>query len=243
VSIDKKKIIAFGLVRIIEKGRTAWMEGLRVHPRYKRRGLGAFITKYNAGLSASQGVERVRLITELDNEISPKLPRLIGMSKRLTMNYLWKKNIGDRLSQESSEFHRATPEKVFTLLSNLPGLVPRNLLFYNWYALDLTRANLVALDKTVTFWIGTRDAKTVSLCLGLRTTGPRGSEWCCTIYAQDRSAFVSTLRFQIRIMKKNRLSDLLCIHPPKFHSAIPQIPQLQKRTYLLKFGLFERNLR
>jgi ribosomal protein S18 acetylase RimI-like enzyme len=90
-----KKIIAFGIVRIIENDRTGWMEGLRVHPHYKRRGLAVAITKYNSNLAASFGVKRLRLLMEVENNISQKLPRKIGMSKRLTMNYLWKENIAN----------------------------------------------------------------------------------------------------------------------------------------------------
>jgi hypothetical protein len=121
--------------------------------------------------------------------------------------------------------------------------VPHELLFYSWYALDLAHTNLRAMSKTVGFWIGTRDTKTVSLSLGLRLANPQSSEWCCTVYALDRSAFISALGFQIETMRRKRLNNLLCIHPARFTSAFKQIPELPKRTYLMKFGLFEKRLK
>jgi GNAT superfamily N-acetyltransferase len=239
----KKRVVALGILRIVENGRTGWMEGLRIRPRYKRRGLAMLLTEYIVNWAKASGLKRLRLLTETDDKVLQKFPRKIGMSKLLTMNYLWKENMPN-ITWKADPFaiHETDPDTVFNLLQRTPNLVPLNLVFYDWYALDLTRANLRDLSKAVRFWIGTRAGKTVSLALGLRTADQHAQKWCCTIYAADRTAFISALYFQMQIMGKKRLTNLLCIHPAKFTIAFKQVRTLPKRTYLMKFGLFEKKL-
>jgi len=64
----------------------AWMEGIRVHPEYRRRGIAARLLEYAIDLALTEQLQKVRLSTAHLNEASSKLARAHGMVEVARVN-------------------------------------------------------------------------------------------------------------------------------------------------------------
>ena len=63
-------VIALANLRVIEDGRTGWMEGLRVHPDHQGEGLASHLTRHIVQQAEDLKVERLRYTTASVNEAS-----------------------------------------------------------------------------------------------------------------------------------------------------------------------------
>lgn len=60
---------------------SAWLEGLRVHPFYRRRGIALKLNQYAFRIIKEEGINVVRLVIESDNEASINLANKLGFTK------------------------------------------------------------------------------------------------------------------------------------------------------------------
>lgn len=239
----KSRVVSVANLKVIEGGRTGWMEGLRVHPRYKKRGLGALMTQHLVKAASDLGVERLRLTAAMDNTPSLKLAREVGMSERFRMSVLWKGVSEARAwKYDSVPIRKIDADRAFDALRETAGLLPGNVVVYYWYALDATQDNLRDIDKVADFWLGQHEGRTVSLSIGLAAAEGDEGVWSCTIYATDLDAFLSNLSHHLELARKLNIPVLMCIHPVAFEAAYKQAAWLKRGGHRMRLGLFEKLL-
>jgi len=78
-------VIALANLRVIEDGKTGWMEGLRVHPDHRGMGLAKALTNHVVQNAAELRLERIRYTTATDNLESLRLGESVGMSRRFNL--------------------------------------------------------------------------------------------------------------------------------------------------------------
>jgi ribosomal protein S18 acetylase RimI-like enzyme len=82
VARDGRKVVAMAsllfTVSTAEGGKAAWLEDLVVHPEYRRRGTGQKMLDYVVSQARSEGVLRITLLTDMQNERAQALYRRAG---------------------------------------------------------------------------------------------------------------------------------------------------------------------
>jgi ribosomal protein S18 acetylase RimI-like enzyme len=189
----KGHVISLANLRVIEKGRTGWMEGLRVHPDYRGKGLASLLTKHVVEIAKEIKVERIRYTTATDNQSSLHLGEMVGMERKFDLAFYWHENPRE-LTWRTPE----SPMREVTSVQLIPDLadsrlLPHNVVIYDWKALDATPAGLEKIGLTSKFWIQTVENSIKSFSLGFLRDEKNGTMWGFTIYANDETGFLTQL--------------------------------------------------
>lgn len=233
--------VSIGNLRVIENGKTGWMEGLRIHPDYRGKGFAKSMTEYLIKTAKGMGLERVRLTTAMENNPAFHLAHIAGFRLLYDRKVFWAA-AADRLKfpEETLTTKPASNEEVLQLV---PYLVPYGALIHFWYALDATNEAIDEIRRKGEFWIGRKGNEPVALSLGFENESSSGREWCVTIYAQDPVDILSTLAFHIKVMKEKGLSAIMCLHSPSFEPAHHGVSSSEGIVHTITLGLLEKNLR
>jgi ribosomal protein S18 acetylase RimI-like enzyme len=82
VARDGRKVVAMAsllfTVSTAEGGKAAWFEDLVVHPEYRRQGTGQKMLAYVVSEARAEGVLRITLLTDMQNERAQALYRRAG---------------------------------------------------------------------------------------------------------------------------------------------------------------------
>jgi GNAT superfamily N-acetyltransferase len=82
VARDGKRVVAMAsmlfTVSTAEGGKAALFEDLVVHPDYRKQGIGAKLLEYVIGQARAEGVLRMTLLTDMQNERAQVLYRKLG---------------------------------------------------------------------------------------------------------------------------------------------------------------------
>jgi ribosomal protein S18 acetylase RimI-like enzyme len=82
VARDGRKVVAMTsllyTVSTAEGGKAAWLEDLVVHPDYRRQGTGQKMLAYVVAQARTEGVLRITLLTDMQNERAQALYRRAG---------------------------------------------------------------------------------------------------------------------------------------------------------------------
>lgn len=102
---DNGKAVAICHMDVIE-GNVAWLEGMRVHPDYRNKGLASMLTSYCIKVAKQRGLLYAMLVTSSKNAPARRVAEKLGFSvmARYT-NFKDEKKIS---VEESSEAHKAT---------------------------------------------------------------------------------------------------------------------------------------
>src|SRR5208337_5605410 len=159
VEVDGR-VVAVGRLRLVEDGRIGWMEGLRVHPEYRGRGLANDITRYIVNKAEHLGLGHLRYTTSDENEASLKLAKMAGFSRilRMTVSWHYKLKQTPTLADDPS-IRKRSPERTCDLLKTNPRILPRGILIYEWKALNNTCPNVKEIGKTHAFYIALKGEK------------------------------------------------------------------------------------
>ena len=65
-------------VSTVEGGKAAWFEDLVVHPDERNRGIGEALLKHVIAYARAQGVVRITLLTDMQNESAQAMYRRVG---------------------------------------------------------------------------------------------------------------------------------------------------------------------
>ena len=236
-------IVAVGNLRLIEDGRTGWMEGLRVHPEYRGKGLANKITMHFVSEAEKLGVQRLRYTTSTENAASVNIARMAGFSRILEMAVIWLHNIKPAPKlPDYRRIQRLSPGKICSLLQNSPPNVPPAILTYDWKALDCNCQNLTEIAKTHQFFIALKEGRTDSFSFGHTRHAQNSSSWSFTAYATDSTGFLSQLSHNAALTLKHGLNSTACTFDTRFEKALNEIkfgPEEREGTHLV---LFERRL-
>jgi GNAT superfamily N-acetyltransferase len=142
-------VVALANLRVIDNGRTGWMEGLRVHPDYRGQGLASILTHHVVKLAREIPVE---------SSVGNLYPQLLDS-----------------------------------------GLLPHNVIVYDWKALDVSREALEKIGAAARFWVQKVQEDIISFSLGFAREDQSGPQWSFTIYARDDSSFLDQLSHHLKM--------------------------------------------
>ena len=82
VAREGKRVVAMAsllyTVSTAEGGKAAWFEDLVVHPDERKRGIGEALLKYVVAHARADGVLRITLLTDMQNERAQAMYRRVG---------------------------------------------------------------------------------------------------------------------------------------------------------------------
>jgi RimJ/RimL family protein N-acetyltransferase/uncharacterized protein Usg len=236
----KGRVVAFANLNIIDDGKTGWMEHMRVHYRYRKRGFAWAMTQHLVLEAERLNIERLRLATIIENKAALRITNRIGMRQILQMKFFWKGNFrGIRWKDTSITIEPCTAEDAYALLNTQPDLVPKNIFIYDWHAFDLTKSYLNSLREQFQFWKGEVNGELRTLIFAFVETQAHAPLWCSTIYALDTCSFYSALSQQLQAAKKASAQSVLCFHSSPFQAA-NKIPGLKHNTFSSILLLLEK---
>ncbi|MFX1300551.1 MAG: GNAT family N-acetyltransferase [Promethearchaeota archaeon] len=237
----KDRVVAFANLQIIDEGKTGWMEYMRVHWRYRRRGFAWIMTKKLINEAKTLGVKRLRLTTTIENEATKRITDRIGMHQVLQMKLFWKGNFrGIRWKDTSVPNEPVSTDEAFTFLTNNPNLVPKGFLVDYWHAYDLTKDTLESIGENTKFWKGEKNGKAKTLSFGYLRVFRGEPMWCSTIYAIGEHSFYSALSQQLQTAVEHEARGVLCFHPVEYQAA-HSISGLKRNTFSSILVLYEKH--
>ena len=82
VAREGKRVVAMAsllyTISTVEGGKAAWFEDLVVHPDERKRGIGEALLKYVVAQARTDGVLRITLLTDMQNERAQAMYRRAG---------------------------------------------------------------------------------------------------------------------------------------------------------------------
>jgi ribosomal protein S18 acetylase RimI-like enzyme len=82
VAREGRRVVAMAsllyTVSTAEGGKAAWFEDLVVHPDERQRGIGEALLKYVVGRAREEGIVRITLLTDMQNERAQAMYRRAG---------------------------------------------------------------------------------------------------------------------------------------------------------------------
>ncbi len=201
-------VVALANLRVIENGRTGWMEGLRVHPDYRGQGLASILTHHVVKLAREIPVERIRYTTAVGNESSLYLGTTIGMRRKFDLAVHWQDKL-DKVSWSSSvsPIKEASAKELYPHLAEA-RLLLHDVIVYDWKALDLSPEALEKIAALAKFWTQSRGGRIGSFSLGFVSEDPAGLQWSFTIYASDDSTFLDQLSHHLQMASENECKNI-----------------------------------
>ncbi|MFX1562481.1 MAG: GNAT family N-acetyltransferase [Promethearchaeota archaeon] len=234
------RVVSFSALRIIESGRTGWLEGLRVRRWYRRRGYARAMTRHLFDAGARLGVERLRLTTASVNVGTRRLVQQFGMDELLRMKVFWRGDLGSvQWSYDLVPTVPCTVKDVLLLLKVKPEIFPKGIIAYNWYAFDAVRTSIESLGGFGQFWMGKDNGNVRSLSFGYVLGDPGSKQWYSAVYALDGEAFLSALSVQLRAAKANGATTIMCLHPVRFRRG-KKLSWLKTSSETMGFVLYEK---
>jgi len=207
-----ERVIGVANIRIIDEGKTGWLEGLRVHEDVRQKGLGQKMTNHLVDISKTFDVQRLRLVTS-DDSIAPiKLAASIGMKQMLLFQVFWK---GYRRKvtwrDNSIEVEQIEPEDVPGFIKKNPDILPLDALVFHWDVFDATDKKIKDIGKSAQYFAGSSDLGATLTVSGTQPSS-YGPEWCFTLYATSPVAFLSGLSKNLEVSQEIGIQNLFCIH-------------------------------
>ena len=196
---DDGHIVALANLRVVDDGKTGWMEALRVHPSYRGKGLATTLTQHVVQLAMNIPVKQIRYTTAASNTTSLHLAETIGMKRKFTLAGYWQDN-PSKISWRSSNqpLFETTASDVYQDLIDA-RLLPYNIIICDWKALDATPEGLAKINSISRFWIQKQAGKVTSFSLSLDHDDVSDRQWTFTIYAKDVSGFLDHLSHHVNM--------------------------------------------
>ena len=190
------RVVAVANLRLLEGGRTGWMEGLRVHPDYRGKGYANEMTHFLVRKAEDLGVERLRYTTGDNNAASLRLASMAGFQRLLEKSVFWcVKPKKAPTVRGYLPIEEAKPERAFELLKTNPSLVLHGVLVYDWKAVDSTPGNFEEIGRDHGFFVALKNGKLDSMSFG-HCRQDLEKTWGFTVYASDSEGFSGSTLIQ-----------------------------------------------
>jgi len=235
-------IVALTNLRLVDAGRTGWMEGLRVHPRYRKKGLARILTKHLVEMGSTLGVTRLRYTTGTDNTASLRLAEEFGMHRVFDMGVFWREAISRIKYEKRATLAIIAPQHLYSMLQTSQDLVPTGTVIYDWKALDATLANLEKIAAFCEIWAEVKDGMLVSFSFGMKRKELAATEWCFTIYAHDSRGFTSHLSHHLKRAKEGKYRTISGIYSPEFQRTVSRLSWIPKTEKGFTLTLVEKDI-
>ncbi len=241
----EEQLVALGCVRLIEEGKTAWLEGLRVYKGIRGKGYARRITDLLKELAIKLGAIRARLTTSLDNPIPRKLAESIGMTCVSSLDIIWITKLRHRMQpDESIVIDDCNVEEFVRYSREENGLVPRKVITHFWYALDATDYAVHRLKEIsgVRFLTAKKESKLVGLAIGYPRDQGDHTEWCTTIYPTSKESLLALLYHQMSRCIEAGIESVMIQYPSKFKESVKDNSLWKTARHSITLGLFEGRL-
>lgn len=236
---SRNRVVAFANLKVIEPGATAWMELMRVHPRYRKRGFAWALTQQLITKATELKVKRLRLSSMVTNPAASRITTRLGMREVLQLKVFWKWNfLRFRWKDTSVPIRTCSPEEAFHFLQTTPHLIQSGLLVSHWMAYEATKPTFQMIGETTRFWKSDSHEAHQALSFGFLRKLPDHTEWISTIYAVDEPGFLSSLSQQFETAKEHSATGLMCLHSPQFQAA-GMLRGLKRHTRQGQLALYE----
>jgi len=240
--VIKDRVVAVANLRIIENGRTGWMEGLRVHPDFRRKGFADALTEHVVRMGGQLGVQRLRYTTSTENEASLKLAEKYGFSKILEMSVSRHPNPIMSPPPQKIYVRESDPQEVYRLLKGNPSIIPHRILIYDWKARDANLENFKTLGAFHSFYVASRTQGPNSLSLGYLRKRPEQPRWTFTIFAADEEGFLAHLYHNISIALQQGKTPIMGTHDIIFEKNLQSLGWATDEFWGTRLVLLERSL-
>ncbi|MFX1270790.1 MAG: GNAT family N-acetyltransferase [Promethearchaeota archaeon] len=210
------RVIALANLRVIEDGRTGWMEGLRVHPDYRGMGLANRLTNHVVQTAISLKLERIRYTTATDNLESLHLGESIGMSRKFNLAVFWFENPNQVSWRSSNEEIVSIDAKRLASLLAEAKLLPCGVIVLDWKALDATPESLEKIGKSAPFYATLKHGNMTALSMGFSREASEGKQWQFTVYAKSESMFLDHLSHQLVLSTEENCKSIFCAYQDEF---------------------------
>ncbi len=238
----EERVVALGCLRLIEDGKTAWLEGLRVHRDFRGKGFARKITEHLKELAIKLGAIRTRLTTSLENPIPTRLAESIGMTCVSSLDIIWLTNLRpDEQPDKSIIIDNCSVEEFVRYSHEQNELVPGNVITYFWYALDATDYAVSKLSEIagIEFLTAMKESNLVGLSIGYPRNLDNQTEWCTTIYPTSKETLLSLLYHQMSRCVESGIGTLMLQYPSKFKESVEDNVLWKRSRHSLTLGLFE----
>jgi RimJ/RimL family protein N-acetyltransferase len=238
---SRSRVVAFANLRIIEEGFTGWMELMRVHPRFRKRGIAWALTKQLLTTATEFKVKRLRLTSMTTNPAVSRITTMLGMHEVFKLTVFWRWYLHRlRWKDTSVPMTPCTPEEAFHFLQATPHLIPSGLVVKYWMVYEATKSTLQTIGEEAQFWKSASSETNQALSFGFLRRLPDHNEWISTIYAMDEPAFLSSLSHQFQTAKKQNAVGAMCFHSSQFQAA-GVLPGLKRHIHKGQLALYELN--
>ena len=239
---DDGKVAALANLRIIENGLTGWMEGLRVHPDYREKGLASQITDYLIEMAKDLNVQRIRYTTATMNETSLHLAKKAGMTRKFDLGVYWETN-ADKIQWDYQSGAVIQTESVDILEEiSRAKLFPDNVLIHDWKAVDVTVEALVILQKKCEFWIEKNEVSISSISTGQVRDETEGPQWGFSVYPTNKESFLNQLSHNIGLAKAKGYKGFMMIYPLNYDKILFEMEWVDQESRGFELTLLEKIL-
>ncbi len=233
---ENGRVAALANLRIIDKGTTGWMEGLRVHPDYRGKRFASAITDLLIIMAKELGVERVRYTTGIDNDQSLHLAYKIGMKRIFKMGVFWDNNLEKmEFDVDTENLTQLNIEQDYDRVIS-SGLIPNNVIVIDWKAFDAS-LDIFNIFEEVEIWSHITEEHLQSLSVGSLRHDMQGTIWAFTIYTNHAHLFLQQMSKQIELAKKKNIDRIMMIFPYDFYEELNNLELMQYEEEP-DFGLF-----
>jgi hypothetical protein len=218
-------VIAIANLRVIDNGRTGWIE----------KKLATIMTKYVVELAEGIPVERIRYTTAVDNTKSLHLAESVGMKIKFRLSFHWQRNPA-AISWQSSQnpvIEVSSKELYDDLIAS--DLLPFNVLIYDWKAVDIAQDGLDIINSIARFWIQRDADKVRSFSVGSPcsqwSADESDQEWKATIYAFDSSSFLDQLSHHVHLAAESGCTSIFVTFDTSYSDTINTLDWVTKEEY------------
>jgi GNAT superfamily N-acetyltransferase len=234
-------IVAMGNLRLVDRGKTAWMEGLRVHADHRKKGYAKILTQHFLKIGEDLGVKRFRYTTGSNNRASIKLANMAGFKQLFRTNVFWHENLKTtlRTTRTRTTVREATASEVKEIQENNPDLVPQGILIYDWKAVEGTAAGLRQIGKDNRFYVrkNTKDPKSFSF--GHTREDMESKCWSLTIYGSNAREFAAHFKNHLKMALEIGLDATVCTAATQLEKAFKTQHMLRPRRKM-QLIMFEK---
>lgn len=237
------RLVGIGNLRLTDRNQTGWMEGLRVHPDYRRRGYAEKLTDYFVKLGSKLKVKQLRYTTGQGNRISLRLAKKAGFKRIFKMTTARYENISQTAKPErtSRTITHITPEEAYEQSKTNGALIPRAILFYDWKAINATLQGFREIGKDHNFYATMKNHKLEALSFGHeRSEVP---SWGFTVYALGEDNFTKHFHHQIGIALNKSINTAVCTCPTIFERLFKEHEKIPKPVWKLQSVVLEKKMR
>ncbi len=234
------RIKALANLKIIENGKTGWMEILRVHPDERGKKFASIMTDRILELGVSLGVERFRYTTANENDESLHLAKKIGMKRITEMSIDWLEfEQIKHLSKEEKEIKKIEKNRVPQFI-NEHNLIPANVIIHDWKAVNINLESLEYLEPEIIYWISNTNEAAISLSNIQKWNDI--IQYMLTIYPSDQEAFMKHIGFHLFKAKKAGSTNIVWSFPPEYRTTIEDRIKRKEEVFDIRTVLFEKKV-